>query len=522
MEMEYGGVMNICRLFIIAVFCLFTGIVNGMQTVFDLPDNTPGLIGPHDVKFKIGWDDPISKTLIRVIVPDTPADVAENDSMAQNVHGNIYFPSDGRQPTTEESVEWACANIYNTEDSPITQWYMKMFGVIPFRNEEDPGPDDFIKAGYDENNNKKRIISYDFETMGTDEGYEVSYHVHHDTQQEETRRKSFIDNFMKIASTSVGRVLLYRILIEIRRKDERGNGCEENNSSNLKVRNAARFLNVYLGNGNSFMYPTFEKQRTIPLRNLLNQTYKEILKLKEPAKLNFSDSDKKTAIVFKNSEDSHFIDLKPRSVDIALFHELCHWYHFLRNTDRFTQENSCASNYPKMLSKNEIGKILYGGLDGENNDNRNEISAKSWTRSVSTINTAGHECSLNSIKQIVTYEELRNIIGLSKETDGYIRGDDLCENLYRLCINSPMRFSHSDEQYIEDSNVINKAKEISEKNIKIFQVNNMFQFADLEDHICLMDFNTKGLGKCARKSESKDEKNYKSTHRGSFETIEEE
>lgn len=44
----------------------------------------------------------------------------------------IEFPIDGHQPTTPEAVEYSCANIDNRPDSPITEWYMKMFGVLDF------------------------------------------------------------------------------------------------------------------------------------------------------------------------------------------------------------------------------------------------------------------------------------------------------------------------------------------------------------------------------------------------------
>ncbi len=488
--------MNIfCRLFVVAVFCLFTGIVNGMQTVFDLPVDVLG----RSHQFIIN----VNK-YVCVIVPETIADTKYNEltsnpslqrlpfnetlNMLVGTSGFIYFPSDGRQPTTEEAVEWSCANAdshLNDEErlnSPITQWYMKMFGVIPFRNEEDPGPDDFIKAGYDENNNKKRIISYDFETMGTDEGYEVSYHVHHDTQQEETRRKSFIDNFMKIASTSVGRVLLYRILIEIRRKDERGNGCFEtesirsaNTTQNEAIIKANKTLTIKYSNSNAYCYP--DSKCDDPISN-------DLLILSN-ASIKYCNNPKhKTIVVEKKLSNLQYALCKcKRKVDIAVFHELCHWYHSLRNLFRFHDENASDKNVISEINTHIIGKVLYGNL--EYTDDRAKVSAMSWT----------------SKPDIISYEELRNIIGLNKKSySQYIEGDDLCENLYRTCLGGEckIRFSHADDEYIEDAVVIERAIEIINSNKQLY-TKNLININNNCFFINTAMFNKPGLGNCFRK-----------------------
>ena len=459
MEMEYGGVMNILRLFVIAVFCIFTGIVNGMQTVFDLP-----VTEIHDI-----YD--------RQYRMDNKNQVLEHDDYGdefvavaiKGCNAVLYFPSDGRQPTTEEAVEWSCANAdshLNDEErlnSPITQWYMKMFGVIPFRNEEDPGPGDYIKAGYetilDEEEFtsyvEKRIISYDFETMGTDEGYEVSDHVHHDTQQEETRRKSFIDNFKKIASTSVGRVLLYRILIEIRRKDASGNGCFEtesirsaNAAQNEAIIKANKTLTIKYSDRNAYCYP--ESKCDDPM-------FGELLILSNASIKYCNNTKHKTIVVGKKLSDRQYALCKcERKVDIAVFHELCHWYHSLRNLFRFHDENASDKNVISKINTHIIGKVLY--CDLEYTYDRAKVSAMSWT----------------SKPDIISYEELRNIIGLNKKSySQYIEGDDLCENLYRTCLGGEckIRFSHADDEYIEDAVVIERAIEIINSNKQLYTKN---------------------------------------------------
>ena len=51
---------------------------------------------------------------------------ALQDSTGANA--DIYFPMDGRQPTTPEAALWSCANVdANNLHSPVTRWYRHMF-----------------------------------------------------------------------------------------------------------------------------------------------------------------------------------------------------------------------------------------------------------------------------------------------------------------------------------------------------------------------------------------------------------
>ncbi len=49
----------------------------------------------------------------------------------------IYFPVDGHQPTTEQAAHWSQANTDNDPNSPITKWYMRMFGWTDPNNTDD-------------------------------------------------------------------------------------------------------------------------------------------------------------------------------------------------------------------------------------------------------------------------------------------------------------------------------------------------------------------------------------------------
>ena len=74
-----------------------------------------------------------------------------------------------------------------------------MFGLIKWEGE-------YLEMGSDELNQACRVLNAD--------------------SMSNRKRKNFIRNFYKIASTSVGRTLLYRLLLEIRRTDAKNNkGC---------------------------------------------------------------------------------------------------------------------------------------------------------------------------------------------------------------------------------------------------------------------------------------------------------
>ena len=132
--------------------------------------------------------------------------------------------------------------------------------------------------------------------------------------------------------------------------------------------------------------------------------------------------------------------------DIGMFHELCHWYHFLRNPCRYLNERT-ASNSTVRLNGTDIrdsmripiGQYFWRHQIAVNN-NRWKVSALPW------IDSEGgwH----------VHFEEIRNILGVKKNISDYMEGDDLSENLYRISIGQPIRFGHSEYAYYEDKDII--------------------------------------------------------------------
>ena len=204
----------------------------------------------------------------------------------------ILFPTDARQMSSEEVVQLSGANL---DDGLVTKFYMAMFGLIKWEGE-------YLEMGFDELNQACRVLNID--------------------SMSNRKRKNFIRNFYKIASTSVGRTLLYRLLLEIRRTNTEGNGCVDNFihktliPDDLDKRNTCRSIEI--------ITPYDTK------RNSFNRGMKSI---------NFypSKDKKKTSIFGVKKDDKIEIIKSSRTDDVGLFHEMLHWFHMLRDPERKKQ-----------------------------------------------------------------------------------------------------------------------------------------------------------------------------------------
>ncbi len=360
---------------------------------------------------------------------------------------NIYFPTDGSQPTTPEAVEYSCANIDNRENSPITEWYMMMFGVIPFQNTGNSA-NDYVKAGWNAGATVvQQIISFDASVNGADIVKDP------DSGALVSKKDFFVQNFRRIASTSVGRVLLYRILIEIRRHTSGINiGCLENiipPHSNLLIRNGLRSIKIIWNNLEFYFdWP----QQEIGINNITTN-------LSSIGKEGISSTGSYDSIV------NHKI-----SVDVSLFHEMNHWFHYMRYPDRYEYEfnaykmgihindtNFVSAGLPYAVSAissvvpttvGALGIYYWGVIGGWINI---DISESKW-----------HALKSDGINNELRpdFEEIRNILGLKNVglPPGLVfyNGDDLSENLYRMCVGLPLRFGYGADEYYEDSRVIDK------------------------------------------------------------------
>ncbi|MDR0556109.1 MAG: hypothetical protein LBG20_03870 [Holosporaceae bacterium] len=303
---------------------------------------------------------------------------------------NIYFPEDGHQPTTQEAVEYSCATV---NDPRIIEWYVAMFGgsstigvganAVNFN--QAGGID--IKAGFGNappgggNQPRQKIILLDASMTHVGCCRSCSYDYH----------DNFWNLFRQVAANPVGRILLYRLLIEIRRIDNTGDGIAEVTLGirPSAIRNRSRRISVIRTHGNEWNF--FPDGR-----------------------IEFADNN--------NSPIPTVIDrnrtaLKKRELCIAMFHEMLHWYHCLRDTVRMNVEN------PHDLSANLNNPILnyyFGGV------NPNTIN-NTW----------------NQDNQRVAIEDMRTILGVTPGINGldgnpinnFLNGDDLSENLFRCALN---------------------------------------------------------------------------------------
>ena len=288
----------------------------------------------------------------------------------------ILFPTDGRQMSSEEVVQLSGANL---EDGLVTKFYMAMFGVIKWDEK-------YLEMGFNERNQAYRIFDL--------------------SRLDKKTRQAFTTNFRKIASNSVGRTLLYRLLLEIRRTNAGGNGCIDDAlnislaSKDVKFRNNARMITLEKADEeNSFSY------------------YKD-----GHSFIEFFAS--------RNTETSNVVDFstgklieKTRSDDNALFHEMLHWFHALRDPERKEKETYLET---ETSHKSDI----YMGNE----------KLRLW---------ACREYGQYFIKM----EEFRTIMGEVVEVSSKgeviyspkpaLYGDDLSENLYRFGNRNDLRYGHN-------------------------------------------------------------------------------
>jgi hypothetical protein len=460
---------------ITVVFLLIATIIGStFAIVLDLPANTPGIQlvtqnktinGAHNVP------------CIHVIVHNTlayrlfideklkPLNAKERADYASSAaEGNIYFPINGVQPTTEEAVILSGANVpcANQDTDPITKWYMRMFGWIP----EDDLPtavshDDTrrLTLGFDDT--KKKDSSIIFLPTVLINSTIVNNHMVATTL---TRRQAFWHLFRVIASNPVGRVLLYRLLIEIRRKNEQ-NWCLDSTLPlpTLEKRNKYRGLCVEWREYNAFSM--------------------------EQARLGFNcETNVSHPCIAQKTNDNWRIVSPPISSqhpDIGLFHELCHWYHYLRHTKRYLEERTACDYEARLNGTDTHNKTLihmgqYFWTYAIEADNKWKVSAFPW---VSHATGAGYH---------VNFEEIRNILGTCSYVNGYINGDDLSENLYRLSRSQYVRFSHSAHPYYENETVIEKAINSVSNNAHFYGIDVSIA-ANHEHHEIIQDYSSANL-----------------------------
>jgi hypothetical protein len=324
-----------------------------------------------------------------------------------DVNGHhIYFPADGRQPPANVVARLACANIEaNDINSSVTKWYVKAFGGSTGLNAAYGiagivgaprwlllPPMGFTAAIVP---TSARIVTINMAAAGTPANFD----------------RDFWQTFRIIASDPVGRVLLYRILIEIRRQNA-GNGSCENGINPLggvlSRRNYCRSIVIYHSNdGNSF-------SRGIKRR------------------IDFDPNDVEDSSLRINTAN-HTIDTQPDTNithDMALFHEMLHWFHYLRHPQRYIDSDETEPTLYRYLLRSYYGDkselYSWGALDDEEirtilgTPNYNIPEHLAYMLQVETFLQADPGGGVNVAGRFIPF------------SDRFLEGDDLSENVYRM------------------------------------------------------------------------------------------
>lgn len=344
----------------------------------------------------------------------------------------IVFPANGEQPSLEFTLNHSCAFVdpYNFE-SPITKWYMYMFGYQCK-----------VYAGC--------VSTFSARLLDTS------------TLSEECSSQ-FWHIFQRVAANPIGRMLLYRILIEVCRRDSSGYPCEEKQENIGFIfnnnRNKYLSLNICKTNDDNWRFDKAEGKIVYSL-NLPNYT----------------------SVMLTNIDKYQFATTTVRLTDrsIVLFHELLHWFHCIRKNDRYTADRTSISvdtlkpsiytfyyeskqaNLSPWLYSNRVkgNEMIEAGEkmieEGEKMIEEGEkvrngaimkVEGKKMIKEGTEMQRKGREKRTEEDTK-VQGEEMRTILGYNTyftsqiiEAPNYLAGDELSENLYRAFLPTYLHFT---------------------------------------------------------------------------------
>lgn len=343
----------------------------------------------------------------------------------------IWFPRDGHQPNSKDAAKWACANIDNREDSPITEWYMRMFGwtdptvmgQVPLQMGFAP-----LAAGVAESapQTPTAIITLDnsMNAQNTDIPNPAG-------GENFNRREAFWDTFRQIAANPAGRVLLYRLLIEIRRINLTGehgivdiardsgdveSGLAIGNGDNIIViRNNCRSITIsYAG---SFAF--------YPIEHSIKFSY-------TPCSL---------TVFSLNKAKQLTTQLIRVPLDVALFHEMLHWFHWLRNPQRFRDE--IAAEGTTSSCDNYIARAYLGDIISSDKEWESEEPGCISCEEIRTILGSPNIIEVRAGEQMLLPDGSGTVNNSPDSLKCYCNGDDLSENAYRASLRLFMRWGHT-------------------------------------------------------------------------------
>ena len=228
----------------------------------------------------------------------------DQTAMPNDEQANDYL-----QPKYDRHVaNLSCANV---DDEAITNWYVQMFGL----------------SGSDETDKNVHIsLVTMFDRVFHLEAKPIIF----DQSLNDEQRYMFINAFKKIASIPVGRVLLYRILIELTRCYGDGDNIKWADS-HMAVRDNCRLINLVFQHGNVSMYNSEDEYRTL--------------------NININDYSSYCSVGLNG-----VYKLSDQGLDIGLFKKLNSWYHILLDS-----QYTCAlfnSHVSSFTGQNLVDPLL--------------------------------------------------------------------------------------------------------------------------------------------------------------------
>jgi hypothetical protein len=455
---------------VIAVVLFICSIAGNLcAVVLDLPDKTPGLQVTNP---KRTVNDENETPCKHVIVPGTQAEEMLNTNdggfgAAIDCEENLYFPANGVQPTTKEAAQYSCANCISDE---VTDWYIRAFGgdsAVKYSKlkDEDITPDqpqdadEAPKFGFEK---LEAPIDKEKTTIGTNDNADL---ITLKAQTAEKHiitvdgndgfKKSFWKTFRVIASDPVGRVLLYRLIIEIRRKYR--NDVEETLISRKYIikGNTGSVENHIIQN--NFLEPLERRNncRSITIKSADSCAFSS---LKQHIK--FNNSNTETTSVVKTDEEGIETEYAACPADIGLFHEMLHWFHYLRDYIRYSNDCEFDGSYCHLMmcyyGNNELQTLFnkynelfaWASIEYKEEEMRTILGTPNYNNkeelnmfppNVFIMDTGGES------KYIPINSANKKHINSSGK---FLNGDDSSENAYRMSRSKSwkdvkMRFGHA-------------------------------------------------------------------------------
>ena len=325
-----------------------------------------------------------------------------------NTNCHLYFPIDGSQPSTQDAGLWSGAQyVGQLNDNEVTNWWVRVFGgnkAVNFSNVGQAQQPKEPKMGF-ANGFPEVIIKLGSAGL----------------------RQQFWRTFRDIAADPVGRVLLYRLFIEIRRRDNGTyEGCCGNDvilpiAYNLNRRNTCRSITIVSTN-DGFAFDFYN--HTIEFDLNVNIT---------------------TSTLALNGNNELTTDEENRTYDIALFHEMLHWFHSLRNPNRFSNLDSddpLEFKYPLRCYYGNINELCVWDATADAEDMATILGCPNLNipnllpliaNNAFFLHRNNHNdrpVHINGINQFIPIAET------------FLNGDDLSENVYRASQGQHMRFGH--------------------------------------------------------------------------------